>query len=200
MYFLQLCLISLFVSITKIVHPISCVIVWTDFVLIPALKIPVEKMQNAFQKNMQHLANADLVLKETLMFSAVEVRNVSYLFMRLKINPCDSLFYFFFPVIGCRNDDECPANEACINGHCGNPCQCGPNAVCEVLYHKATCKCLPGYSGNPATGCLRPINPCEPNPCGVNALCEIDNGNPICFCPKGLTGNPFKICSKYLTV
>lgn len=105
--------------------------------------------------------------------------------------------YRKFAVLGCTSDSDCSSNEACINRQCGNPCKCGQNAVCEVLYHKANCKCLPGYGGNPAVGCTTPSNPCEPNPCGTNALCEIDNGNPICFCPKGLTGNPFKICSTY---
>ncbi|KAG8232833.1 hypothetical protein J437_LFUL013159, partial [Ladona fulva] len=97
-------------------------------------------------------------------------------------------------VLGCRGDNDCPTNEACINGHCQNPCRCGPNAACDVVNHVATCKCPPGYTGNPILGCQVPTNPCDPNPCGIKAMCEIDNGNPICFCPKGLTGNPFKNC------
>lgn len=99
-------------------------------------------------------------------------------------------------VQGCHSDGECPSNEACVNGKCASPCQCGRNAICDVLYHQATCKCPDGYTGNPIFSCNPPSNPCEPNPCGINALCELDNGNPICFCPKGLTGNPFKNCSK----
>ncbi len=58
-----------------------------------------------------------------------------------------------FPVIGCTSDDQCAPNEACIEGKCGNPCRCGLNAVCDVLYHQATCKCLHGYTGNPLEGC-----------------------------------------------
>lgn len=100
-------------------------------------------------------------------------------------------------VYGCRQDEDCGSNEACINGQCSSPCQCGINAICEVIYHRATCKCPPGYEGNPAVVCQPPHNPCDPNPCGTFALCELDNGNPICYCPKGLTGNPFKNCSKY---
>lgn len=105
--------------------------------------------------------------------------------------------YLTVLVQGCRSDNECVNSEACINGKCGSPCRCGINAVCDVLNHRASCKCLPGYTGNPKNGCEPPTNPCIPNPCGINAMCEIDNGNPICFCPKGLTGNPFKNCSKY---
>uniref|UniRef100_A0A8D8VM32 Neurogenic locus Notch protein n=1 Tax=Cacopsylla melanoneura TaxID=428564 RepID=A0A8D8VM32_9HEMI len=97
-------------------------------------------------------------------------------------------------VTGCSSDTECNEHEACLNGKCSNPCRCGPNAVCDVAHHKATCKCLSGYTGNPSKGCLPPSNPCQPNPCGYHALCEVDNGSPICFCPKGMTGNPFKSC------
>lgn len=114
----------------------------------------------------------------------------------MKFKPCR----FHFVVQGCRSDNECANSEACINGKCASPCRCGFNAVCDVLNHRASCKCLPGYTGNPQLGCDAPANPCSPNPCGINALCENDNGNPICFCPKGLTGNPFKTCSKYWRV
>jgi hypothetical protein len=106
---------------------------------------------------------------------------------------CDQVF-------GCRSDSECPSSEACINGQCGSPCRCGAYAICEVLNHKPTCQCPPGYRGNPATGCLPPSNPCDPNPCGLHALCEIDKGSAVCFCPKGLTGNPFVSCSKFTIV
>lgn len=98
---------------------------------------------------------------------------------------------------GCRSDDECTEDEACVNGKCTSPCSCGLNAICEVIFHKPICTCPPGYIGNALSRCEPPLNPCEPNPCGINAYCELDNGNPICYCPKGLTGNPFKNCSKY---
>lgn len=117
----------------------------------------------------------------------------------LKVN--DILIYScVFPVQGCRSDNECANTEACVNGKCASPCRCGVNAICDVINHRASCKCLQGYTGNPLLGCEPPVNPCVPNPCGTNALCEIDNGSPICFCPKGLTGNPFKNCSKYNTI
>lgn len=98
-------------------------------------------------------------------------------------------------VQGCRSNSECDSNEACVNGKCGSPCQCGAFAICDVRNHKATCKCPAGYTGDPHHACNPPSNPCDPNPCGINAICELDRGNPICYCPKGLTGNPFKNCS-----
>lgn len=97
---------------------------------------------------------------------------------------------------GCRSDSECSSSEACINGQCGSPCQCGANALCDVVDHRPICLCPNGYTGDALIGCAPPTNPCDPNPCGLNAFCELDRGNPICFCPKGLTGNPFKNCSK----
>lgn len=100
-------------------------------------------------------------------------------------------------ILGCRSDQECNQYEACVNGQCVSPCQCGIYAICDVINHQAFCKCPAGYTGNPEIACQPPQNPCEPNPCGLNALCELDRGNPICYCPKGLTGNPFKNCSKY---
>lgn len=103
-----------------------------------------------------------------------------------------------YQVQGCRSDSECSSSEACINGKCHSPCQCGAYALCEVSNHVAQCKCPPGYRGDGRSGCSPPTNPCDPNPCGISALCELDRGNPICLCPKGLTGNPFKQCSKSL--
>lgn len=97
-------------------------------------------------------------------------------------------------VEGCSSDSECSSSQACINGHCSSPCNCGVNAECIVTNHKAFCKCPTGYKGNPLDGCDVPTNPCEPNPCGTHALCELDRGNPICYCPKGMTGNPFQLC------
>ncbi|KAH1017853.1 hypothetical protein HUJ05_008447 [Dendroctonus ponderosae] len=100
-------------------------------------------------------------------------------------------------VLGCRRDEECASNEACLNQQCASPCNCGINAICDVIQHKPQCQCPPGYQGDARVSCQPPSDPCDPNPCGTNALCELDNGNPICFCPKGLTGNPFKNCSMF---
>jgi hypothetical protein len=74
----------------------------------------------------------------------------------LEHKDCHKIFIetlILFPVTGCQKDDDCSTTEACIDGRCQSPCKCGLNAVCEVLYHKAICKCLPGYNGHPAAGC-----------------------------------------------
>lgn len=98
---------------------------------------------------------------------------------------------------GCRANSECLSHEACINGKCGSPCKCGAYAICDVINHRPSCKCPPGYTGNAKIECSPPKDPCQPNPCGFGAICELDGRNPICYCPKGYTGNPFKNCSKY---
>ncbi|KAK8736643.1 hypothetical protein OTU49_017434, partial [Cherax quadricarinatus] len=97
-------------------------------------------------------------------------------------------------LVGCRDNSNCPTNQACINNQCQDPCRCGRNAVCEVASHRATCRCPPGYVGDPLRSCQVPINPCDTDPCGEGALCELDDGNPICVCPRGTTGNPFEKC------
>ncbi|XP_047739044.1 uncharacterized protein LOC108675679 isoform X2 [Hyalella azteca] len=99
-----------------------------------------------------------------------------------------------FIAVGCRDNSACPADEACINGQCRDPCTCGVNAKCEVHNHIAMCKCPPGYQGDPLVFCQVPRNPCDTKPCGEGALCDLDDGHPICSCPKGMTGNPFHKC------
>lgn len=63
--------------------------------------------------------------------------------------------------IGCKSDEECPSQTACINGECVNPCDetnpCGVNSECAVLdtvpVKTVICECLPGYEGNAAEQC-----------------------------------------------
>lgn len=71
------------------------------------------------------------------------------------------IFLLFAVEIGCRADDECPSQTACINGECVNPCDeanpCGVNSECTVLdtmpVKTMICECLPGYQGNAAEQC-----------------------------------------------
>ena len=67
--------------------------------------------------------------------------------------------YFGDPYVACRPEctinSECPANKACNNLKCVDPCPglCGINAQCRVLNHIATCTCVQGYVGDPLTSC-----------------------------------------------
>ena len=71
--------------------------------------------------------------------------------------------YFGDPYVACRPEcttsAECPANKACQNFKCVDPCPglCGVNAQCRVINHVATCTCNTGYVGDPFRSCqLRP--------------------------------------------
>ena len=59
----------------------------------------------------------------------------------------------------CVLDSDCPSNLACTGEKCRDPCPgaCGPAAECEVINHKAVCRCQQGYVGNPnqALGCTK---------------------------------------------
>lgn len=57
------------------------------------------------------------------------------------------------PTPGCASDSECPSTEACVNGVCRDPCDCGRNAQCYVQNHRATCACKEGHEGNPNIAC-----------------------------------------------
>ena len=67
---------------------------------------------------------------------------------------------------------------------CKNPCNCGLNALCSVINHKATCFCPPNYSGYPEKQCIEE-NKCKDakkyvNQCpgwAKNGQCEADPFN-----------------------
>ena len=57
----------------------------------------------------------------------------------------------------CRSNSECPAEKACINSICQNPCmnnRCGLNAECITIQHHPTCHCQQGLAGNPQVQCF----------------------------------------------
>lgn len=55
----------------------------------------------------------------------------------------------------CTINSECPANLACINERCKDPCvgSCGISAVCNVVNHSPICTCQYLYTGDPFSGC-----------------------------------------------
>lgn len=57
----------------------------------------------------------------------------------------------------CISNSECPSHLACINQKCRDPCPgtCGGNADCRVVSHSPVCQCLPGYTGDPFSQCLK---------------------------------------------
>ncbi|CAG2054845.1 unnamed protein product, partial [Timema podura] len=77
------------------------------------------------------------------------------------------------PVISCANHDACPAQLACFEGKCQNPCSvanpCKGQQDCQVHDHQPVCvkgrepvvatgceHCRPGYTCNPTTGaCIK---------------------------------------------
>ena len=68
--------------------------------------------------------------------------------------------YFGDPYSQCRpecvSNSDCPANRACSNLKCIDPCPgtCGINARCQVVNHIATCTCSSGFRGDPFTQCV----------------------------------------------
>lgn len=107
------------------------------------------------------------------------------------------------PYEGCRPEctvnSDCPANLACLNSKCKDPCPgtCGSNAVCRVMNHLPQCTCYPGYSGDPFQFCRitqesEPTrsDPCNPSPCGPNSQCRVINGQSVCSCQPEYIGSP----------
>ena len=117
----------------------------------------------------------------------------------------------------CDHDTECPDNRACIQHNCQDPClidePCGIEAICEVISHRAICKCPPGWGGQPFEECYQYectqdrdcprskacvnnecVDPCLNKICGRGADCKVDFHQAFCVCPQGLQGNPDNYC------
>jgi len=125
-------------------------------------------------------------------------------------------------VAGCRSHNDCPNDQACVNGQCHNPCStpkfpCGTDAQCRVSEHRAVCLCPDGYQGEPSQickqyECLRDDdcesnkycsedkvcrNPClEAGACGNKAQCRVIHRHAQCSCPPGYYGNPLFECKQ----
>ncbi len=65
-----------------------------------------------------------------------------------------------FSVVGrpeCLENRDCRNSEVCHTGSCLDAClvlPCGVNAICMSHLHDVTCKCPPGYTGNPDSECI----------------------------------------------
>ena len=128
-------------------------------------------------------------------------------------------------VIGCYSNGDCPGDRSCVNKQCTDPClhenPCSVRAECRVRGHQASCRCPPGYVGNPQIDC-RPEeepecrtdgdcpsqlaclnNKCQ-NPCLVIEPCQIPSEckvlptlpvrTMVCVCPSGYISSGSGTC------
>ncbi|VEN50381.1 unnamed protein product, partial [Callosobruchus maculatus] len=112
--------------------------------------------------------------------------------------------YIGNPYEGCKpecvRNSDCPANKACMNNKCIDPCPgtCGTNSICQVINHAPSCICAPGLTGDPFRHCSQPRpepveapkNPCDPTPCGPNSQCKEVNNQAVCSCLPNYIGSP----------
>lgn len=99
-------------------------------------------------------------------------------------------------IFGCHSDEDCSASESCRNNRCNNPCEenpCGPNAVCSVSNHRATCSCINSMVPSPTAkvGCVRsPALPCAENrQCPEGFACFTEMCRPLCANDAGCLNN-----------
>ena len=130
--------------------------------------------------------------------------------------------YWILILAQCEADEDCPSDRACLTGKCLNPCvfgsgeQCGRNALCRVVLHRAQCYCPPGMQGNPTVTCVPVgcqshddcaseevcdrlnricVKVCETVNCAPTANCQGRDHQASCACPTGMRGNPFIRCT-----
>lgn len=102
----------------------------------------------------------------------------------------------------CHINSECSTSLACIQYKCRDPCAfdaCGTNAECYVFNHKAVCKCLRNYIGDPFESCRlkpEPKDPCQPNPCGKNTEFRRAGSRCVCECARGYFGDAYQGCEE----
>lgn len=93
------------------------------------------------------------------MHKYVSFPYLKYIIEKYIENPIHYIDYFslFTSLVGCRNDENCGIEEACINRVCQNPCSmfgaCGRNANCRPINHKPECTCPANFRGNPNVVC-----------------------------------------------
>lgn len=98
----------------------------------------------------------------------------------------------------CVISSECPANTACINQRCRDPCPgtCGQNSKCLVTNHSPICSCMQGYTGDPFQQCVPQPESMHRifniSPIVFNYLCILLIGIPTELVPRPLT--PINYC------
>lgn len=99
-------------------------------------------------------------------------------------------------ILGCHADEDCGASESCRNNKCINPClesPCGPNALCTVSNHRATCSCGADFVPNPTAkvACVRsPAQPCTENrECPIGTTCIERLCKTVCSSDQGCLNN-----------
>lgn len=99
-------------------------------------------------------------------------------------------------VLGCHADEDCSASESCRNNLCVNPClesPCGPNAICTVSNHRASCSCGTGFVPSPSAkiACVRsPAESCTENrECPIGTTCIDRLCNTVCSSDHGCLTN-----------
>lgn len=99
-------------------------------------------------------------------------------------------------VFGCHSDEDCSASESCRGNQCLDPCMdspCGPNTICTVSNHRASCTCLQGMVASPTAkiGCVRtPAISCTENRgCPSDFACFGEMCRPVCANDAGCLNN-----------
>ncbi|KAG7155063.1 Neurogenic locus Notch protein-like 2, partial [Homarus americanus] len=115
---------------------------------------------------------------------------------------------------GCTRHTDCLFSEACVEGICRDPCNCGLNAQCHVSQHRPFCTCAPGHTGDPHTTCYtvgcvsnidcpgdkacveqQCVDPCTENSvCAPSAMCTVEQHQAKCSCHPGERGDPTLQC------
>lgn len=74
----------------------------------------------------------------------------------------------------CTISSECPADKACVNQKCVDPCPntCGDQAICRVVNHSPICSCRAGYTGDAFFRCFpKPRKSCHSQMVGSSPNC-----------------------------
>lgn len=127
---------------------------------------------------MRHICVYDRCISKWKSFTFLPLLLIiyHYYFLLLLLSPCihirhlhyyiDLFIIIIIILVGCRTDENCGIEEACINRVCQNPCSifgaCGRNANCRPINHKPECSCPANFRGNP------------------NVVCEQGNFSPLC--------------------